>query len=122
MNKERRKQIEEAKKVVSLVISDLEDSKEPTVLELCKTRLNAVKDDIDSIGDAEQEYADNMPEGLQGSDKHSEAESSAEALQEAEDLCQEVLEKLDETDNDDRFEEAESLCNDINDKLDEAAL
>lgn len=46
-------------------------------------RINSVKDDLESIMNDEEEYRDNMPENLQGSEKYELADAACEAMQEA---------------------------------------
>ncbi|URC17912.1 hypothetical protein SEA_GARDENB_55 [Microbacterium phage GardenB] len=67
MNKQRRKDIE-------AIISKLAD------LEALK---NEVQEAIEQVRDEEQEYYDNMPEGLQQSDRGYQAEEAANQLDEA---------------------------------------
>jgi hypothetical protein len=67
MNKQRRKDIED-------IISKLAD------LEALKTEIYEA---IETVKDEEQEYYDNMPEGLQGSDKGYAAEEAINNLDEA---------------------------------------
>ena len=52
--------------------------------------------EITTLKDEEQEYYDNMPEGLQGGDKGTAAEEAVSNLQEAEDKLQEVEDALNE--------------------------
>ncbi len=71
MNRERRKQINENKKIVDMMLALMDH-----------LTLENVKDD-------EQEAFDNMPEGLQMSDRGSDMEQNVEALDE-------IINKLDE--------------------------
>lgn len=59
---------------------------------------------IESAADEEQEYYDNMPESLQGSDKGQSAESAASMLTEVKDAMAEIdlddmISKLDDSTN-----------------------
>lgn len=67
MNKQRRKDIED-------IIAKLAD------LEALKTEIYEA---IETVKDEEQEYYDNMPEGLQGSDRGYAAEEAINNLDEA---------------------------------------
>ncbi|AVR56139.1 hypothetical protein SEA_REDFIELD_53 [Microbacterium phage Redfield] len=67
MNKQRRKDIE-------AIVSKLAD------LEALK---NEIQEAIEQVRDEEQEYYDNMPEGLQQSDRGYAAEEAANQLDEA---------------------------------------
>lgn len=75
MNNARRKEIQSALKVVldGRIENDLEEA----------------KSNIETARDDEQEYYDNMPEGLQGSEKGERAQSAIDALEE-------ILSKLDD--------------------------
>lgn len=67
MNKERRKQINEAADLFAKAYAMIED----------------VKSILQEALDEEQEYYDNMPEGLQGGDKGDMAQSAISALESA---------------------------------------
>lgn len=67
MNKDRRNQIAE----VAAKLSDLEALRDE------------IKDALEAIRDEEQEYFDNMPEGLQQSDRGYAAEEAVNQLEEA---------------------------------------
>lgn len=56
--------------------------------------LETIKDDIDNIMSDEQDYLDNIPENLQGSERYETAESAVDSLQEAIDNIDSVLENL----------------------------
>ena len=56
--------------------------------------LNGIKDDIAGLRDEEQEYMDNMPEGLQGSERHEQAESAISGLEDAEGEIDEAIGNL----------------------------
>ncbi len=67
MNKDRRKAI------AALV----------TELEALQGKLGDVRDQIDTLGEEEQDYYDNMPESFQNGEKGSAAEAARDALQNA---------------------------------------
>lgn len=71
MNKARRKQISEIIDALEIAMSS-----------------------IDSVRDDEQEYLDNIPENLQGSDRYSIAEDAVDNLDNAYDSIQEVIDYL----------------------------
>lgn len=51
--------------------------------------------DVEALRDEEQEYFDNMPEGLQGGDKGSMAEEAIGQLEEAIERLQEIVDAVD---------------------------
>jgi hypothetical protein len=57
-------------------------------------QLTEIQSEIDCIRTDEQDYADNMPENLQDSTKHEQAESAIDALDEAYEAVQSVLDSL----------------------------
>ena len=71
MNKARRKQISEIIDALEIAMSSIE-----------------------SVRDDEQEYFDNIPENLQGSDRYSIAEDAVDNLDNAYDSIQEVIDYL----------------------------
>jgi hypothetical protein len=73
MNKDRRKRIDEA-------IKKLEDAQ--TILEECR--------------DEEQDYLDNIPENLQGSERYETAEAAVDALDSACENLEEVISSAEE--------------------------
>ena len=58
-----------------------------------------IKDRLEAVKDAEQEYLDNMPENLQGSEKHDLAETNVATLDAACDALEEVYNSVDEVIN-----------------------
>jgi hypothetical protein len=56
--------------------------------------LSEVREEIDSIRDEEQDYFDNMPEGLQSGDKGSVAEAAISAMDAAMDSIDQVIDAL----------------------------
>lgn len=73
MNKDRRKQIDE-------VISGLQ----------------SLQGSVEAIMNDEEEYRDNIPENLQGSERYEKADNACYALQEAYDGIDEIIESLEE--------------------------
>jgi hypothetical protein len=66
-----------------------------TVLEQAAV-FDAQINEIATLKDEEQEYYDNMPEGLQSGEKGSAAEEAVSNLQDAEDKLQEIEDGLNE--------------------------
>jgi len=56
--------------------------------------LEDLKTDIEALRDEEQEYADNMPESLQSSEKHDTAENAVSSMDEAIDGLDSVIESI----------------------------
>ena len=73
MNKDRRKQIDD-------VIADLQE----------------IQGTVESIMNNEEEYRDNIPENLQGSERYERAEEACDYLQEAYDGIDDVINSLEE--------------------------
>jgi len=73
MNKQRRKQIEKACEEYKAFVNKLDELKE---------KGRSLLEEFERLRDEEQEYLDNMPENLHGSDKHDTAESSINELEE----------------------------------------
>ena len=73
MNKFRRKQIE--------TISD---------------KLSAIADEIDAVQEEEEEYRDNIPENLQGSERYELAEAAVNAMMEAADSVRSAIDSLEQ--------------------------
>ncbi len=71
MNKQRRKQIEEACKKFATISDKVQSIEED---------MGTLKDEFETLRDEEQEYMDNMPESLHSSDKYSIAESSVQEM------------------------------------------
>lgn len=67
-----------------------------TRLSECSSALEAIRDEIDTLRDEEQEYYDAMPESLQGGDKGQAAEAAVDELQSAYDRMDEVCTAVDE--------------------------
>lgn len=73
MNKERRKKLEEA-----------------------KVKIEQAMQIIDSVYEEEQESFDNLPEGLQYSEKGDDIQSNIDALESASNSCTDVIDFLDD--------------------------
>ena len=65
-------------------------------IEAVKMQLEALSDDIDNILSDEQDYYDNIPENLQGSERASIAEDAISALENAVDSLSEAISSLEE--------------------------
>lgn len=66
------------------------------LIEELHRRLSFLHIDIEELKDQEQEYYDNMPESLQGSDKGDKAQTAIDALEAAYDNLEECLSSLEE--------------------------
>lgn len=88
MNKERRKAIEKLAAEIQLI--QLEDS---------RAKLSDAKDTLESLRDEEQEYIDNMPENLQGSDKHSNAEEAVRCMEDQMQILDSLVEAIEDFQN-----------------------
>ena len=76
MNKERRKRIAAAVQII----------------DVAKGQLEAAKENLESELADEQDYYDNMPEAIQGSEKGDETQTRIDALQNAVDALDSILE------------------------------
>ena len=63
-------------------------------LEKIHEKLEGLMLEIEELQQDEQEYADNMPENLQNSERHELAESAAYALDEAKDSIQSCMDSI----------------------------
>ena len=63
------------------------------------SKLESLKEEIEFIREEEQEYIDNMPESLQGSEKASAAEASVGDLDYAETAILDCIEQLENSKN-----------------------
>lgn len=59
-------------------------------------RIDEIKEDIENIMMEEQEYFDNMPESLQGSEKGTKSEEAISAMENAIDELDSVMSHLEE--------------------------
>lgn len=59
-------------------------------------RIEDLKSELETLENEEQEYADNMPENLQDSEKHENSILDVEAMQEAQCSLEEAREHIDE--------------------------
>lgn len=59
-------------------------------IEAAKVKLTEIEAELELAMQEEQDYFDNMPEGIQGSQKGTDAEAAVDALQEAIDAIQEA--------------------------------
>lgn len=104
MNDDRRKQIravesalDDIKREIDSKAADEETGDGGTEEELAdheeiwSKRIEDLKSDVETAKDDEQDYYDNMPQGLQGGDKGSRAQEAVDALQRVEDDLDELL-------------------------------
>lgn len=105
MNKQRRKDIAEALKVLAAARGKMEEA---------ASDLATAKDMLEMAQSEEQDYYDNMPENMQGGDKGSTAEQAASDLENA----------VSETDSaaDTLQEHIDAIEGDISSNLDEAEM
>lgn len=80
MNKPRRKQIQDVIEKLSSLQSEME----------------VLIEEIESIQADEEEYRDNMPENLQGSERYERADAACDALESAKDSLEESKDNIDE--------------------------
>lgn len=80
MNNARRKELNKAIEILNTFSEKIYDAKD--IVETCK--------------DEEEEYRDNMPENLQGSEKYSLADEACDNLAQAYEYLEEMEEKVDE--------------------------
>lgn len=64
-------------------------------LEQMKDEVEDLKEQINTPKDEEQEYADNMPENMQSSDRHEKAETAVSCMDRAMDALYDVMDQLD---------------------------
>lgn len=86
MNNNRRKEI-------SKIIEEVESA-----VSTAKEKLEELKTSIESVRDEEQEYMDNMPENLQGSERYGVAEQAVDNLDSAASSIDEIIEAMDTDD------------------------
>lgn len=102
MNKQRRKTLESINNDLENIKSTLEgyvtepESIEMPKLEEFRNKVADAQSQLETLRDEEQEYFDNMPEGLQAGDKGSVAEEAIGNLEQAVDSADEVVNQLDE--------------------------
>lgn len=103
MNKQRRKALEKLQNDLENIKSDLQHAIEIEDGDIPKEKLEKHRDDatdiqgqLESLRDEEQDYYDNMPEGLQSGDKGDRAQEAADSLDEAVNQIETVHDILDE--------------------------
>ena len=57
-------------------------------------KIQDVSEELESVMNDEEEYRDNMPENLQGSEKHEMADSACSSMQEAIDQLEEAISNI----------------------------
>lgn len=136
VNQNRRREVQK----VQAAIRDLAVQAEPAIAEVCSiiedalTRAQAVLDsvfdrisiedlagDVEGIRDEEQEYYDNMPEGLQNSERGELATANVEQLEESYGKLEELRDLIAELDLSQVASEALEGLGGVCDKLGEAA-
>jgi len=100
MNKTRRKQLDAITKDLRAMHDEFS---------VIKARAEWAKVTLETLRDEEQEYYDNMPEGIQGGDRGERSTSAIEAIEAA-------IEKLEEVADSDTFD----VFNEAADSVDEA--
>lgn len=83
MNKQRRKEIEK-------LINRIEETVDNFLSEM-----ESIQIDLESIRDDEQDYLDNIPENLQGSERYEIAETAVDNLDSACDSIGDILDAID---------------------------
>lgn len=61
-----------------------------------QARIESIMEDLETIRDEEEEYRDNMPENLQGSERYEKAEMACDNLASAYDSLEEVISYIEE--------------------------
>lgn len=93
MNKERRKSLEGIVKGVRELIEQLQDvDTEGSLYKKIHDPIDNAKVDVEDNKDGEQEYFDNMPEGLQSGEKGSAAEQAVSDMEDAVNILEEAVE------------------------------
>ena len=57
-------------------------------------KVQALRDELELLQSEEADYAENMPENMQGSEKHERAEEAADALSEAVEYLENAVEYI----------------------------
>lgn len=95
MNKARREAISKLQTKLAELKKRIDFSAVLTPIEALRDDIEGLKEDIDGPKEEEQEYYDNMPEGLQSGEKGENAQTAIGALEEAQNKLDEFIEKLD---------------------------
>ena len=103
MNEARRKAINLLDKDIEK-LADLHAAMKSAIQSYNEAR-EELKDEVESIRDEEQEYFDNMPEGLQGGEKGEKAQEAIDALERAITLVEDEIEEPEEFNKDELTEE-----------------
>lgn len=61
-----------------------------------KEKLEMLQNELEDIADEEEDYRDNIPENLQGSERYEKAEQACDALSYARDSMQELIDYIEE--------------------------
>lgn len=65
-------------------------------LDIIARELNDIKERLEALRDEEQDYYDNMPENLQGSERGEKAEVAIESLEEAASSIEDAISSIEE--------------------------
>ena len=65
-------------------------------IETIADKLSSIADEIDAVQEEEEEYRDNIPENLQGSERYELAEAAVDALMEAADSVRSAIDSLEQ--------------------------
>ena len=63
-------------------------------LDVIVSRIEDVRSDLDALKDEEQDYYDNMPESLQGSEKGEQAEETVSTLEDVSNNLGDVIDQI----------------------------
>lgn len=74
------------------------DKSRKTRLSKCVHRLHEIAEEVDAVKAEEEDVRDNTPENLQGTERYEICEAACDAMEEAVDLLNDVIEKLEEID------------------------
>lgn len=118
MNKTRRKAISDLSTLVSSLIGDLQNEDPEVSWPDTKSAIDGHHSTAEGIRDEEQEYLDNMPEGLKNSEKGENAQNAITALETAMDKLEEAATAADDDAPD--MEEVTGALQEAQDSLDEA--
>lgn len=61
------------------------------------TKIDILKEELEALRDEEQDYMDNIPENLQGSERYEVAEEAVDNMDNALDAFDEVIDSISET-------------------------
>lgn len=128
MNQARRKAIQDFQNTISkekgileTARDGIEEADDPkAIFEQARSEVALITDDLEAIRDEEQEYFDNMPEGLQNSERGETASGNVEQMDEAIEKLTVARESLDKMTGDESREDLETCLNELIDAIEEA--